>query len=132
MKPSVGIPKHIEDKLMRIKHLENVEKHLKERAQALQREAKELESERQSLRKVIQSFMEDHNFTKLSSPNFIVDFVPGNIKLVIKDEWLVPNEYKVFTSTVNRRKLLNNKDALNIPGVSFEESKVIMIKQIKN
>lgn len=38
MKSEVSIPKHIEDKLIRIKHLENVEKHLKERAQALQRE----------------------------------------------------------------------------------------------
>lgn len=131
MKTPQPIPKRIEETILRVKHLENVEKHLKERAQALQREAKELESERQGLRKVIQSFMEDHNFTKIRSPNFIVDYVPGNPKLIIEDEWLVPNEYKVFTSTVNRRKLLNNKDTLKIPGVAFEETKVIIIKQIK-
>lgn len=131
MKSTAAIPKRIEETILRIKHLENVEKHLKERAQALQREAKELESERQDLRKTIQEFMEDHNFTKIRSPNFIVDYVPGNPKLIIEDEWLVPNEYKVFTSTVNRRKLLNSRDTLNIPGVVFEETKVIIIKQIK-
>lgn len=75
--------------------------------------------------------MEDNNFTKIRSPNFIVDYVPGNTKLIIKDELLVPNEFKVTTSTVNRRKLLNSKDVLNIPGVVFEETKVIIIKQIK-
>ena len=131
MKSEVAIPKHIEDKLIRIKHLENVEKHLKERAQALQRESKELESERQELRNGIQVFMDDNNLTKMKSASFIVDYVPGNVKLNIKDEWLIPNEYKVFSSTINRRKLLNAKDTLGIPGVSFEESKVIMIKQIK-
>lgn len=131
MKTPQSIPKRIEEKILRIKHLENVEKHLKERAQALQREAKDLESERQGLRKTIQEFMEDHNFTKMRSPNFIVDYVPGKPKLVIKDEWLVPNEYKVFTSTVNRSKLLNSRDALDIPGIAFEETKVIIIKQIK-
>lgn len=131
MKTPQPIPKRIEASILRIKHLENVEKHLKERAQALQREAKELESERQDLRKSIQEFMEDNNFTKIRSPNFIVDYVPGNTKLIIKDELLVPNEYKVFTSTVNRRKLMNSKDVLNIPGVTFEETKVIIIKQIK-
>ena len=131
MKTPQSIPKRIEEKILRIKHLENVEKHLKERAQALQREVKELESERQGLRKTIQEFMEDHNFTKIRSPNFIVDYVPGNPKLIIKDEWLVPNEYKVFTSTVDRRKLLNSRDILDIPGVAFEETKVIIIKQIK-
>ncbi|MBS7344287.1 MAG: siphovirus Gp157 family protein [Caryophanon sp.] len=131
MKTPQPIPKRIEETILRVKHLENVEKQLKERAQALQREAKDLESERQGLRKVIQEFMEDHNFTKIRSPNFIVDYVPGNPKLIIEDEWLVPNEYKVFTSTVNRRKLLNSKDILNIPGVAFEETKVIIIKQIK-
>ena len=131
MKTPQAIPKRIEESILRVKHLENVEKHLKERAQALQREAKELESERQGLRKAIQEFMEDNNFTKMRSPNFIVDYVPGSPKLIINDEWLVPNEYKVFTSTVNRRKLLNSKDVLNIPGVDFEETKVIIIKQIK-
>lgn len=131
MKTPQPIPKRIEESILRIKHLENVEKHLKERAQALQREAKELESERQGLRKTIQEFMEDNNFTKIRSPNFIVDYVPGNTKLIIKDELLVPNEYKVFTSTVNRRKLMSSKDVLNIPGVAFEETKVIIIKQIK-
>lgn len=131
MKSTAAIPKRIEESILRIKHLENVEKHLKERAQALQHEAKELESERQGLRKTIQEFMEDNNFTKIRSPNFIVDYVPGNTKLIIKDELLVPNEYKVFTSTVNRRKLMNSKDVLNIPGVVFEETKVIIIKQIK-
>lgn len=131
MKTPQPIPKRIEESILRIKHLENVEKHLKERAQALQHEAKELESERQGLRKTIQEFMEDNNFTKIRSPNFIVDYVPGNTKLIIKDELLVPNEYKVFTSTVNRRKLMNSKDVLNIPGVVFEETKVIIIKQIK-
>lgn len=131
MKTPQAIPKRIEETILRIKHLENVEKHLKERAQALQREAKEFESERQGLRKNIQEFMEANNFTKIRSPNFIVDYVPGNTKLIIKDELLVPNEYKVFTSTVNRRKLINSKDVLNIPGVDFEETKVIIIKQIK-
>ena len=131
MKSEVAIPKHIEDKLIRIKHLENFEKQLKERAQALQRESKELESERQELRNGIQVFMDDNNLTKMKSASFIVDYVPGNVKLNIKDEWLIPNEYKVFSSTINRRKLLNAKDTLGIPGVSFEESKVIMIKQIK-
>ena len=131
MKTPQAIPKRIEESILRIKHLENVEKHLKERAQALQHEAKELESERQGLRKAIQEFMEDNNFTKIRSPNFIVDYVPGNTKLIIKDELLVPNEFKVFTSTVNRRKLLNSKDVLDIPGVDFEETKVIIIKQIK-
>ena len=131
MKSEVSIPKHIEDKLIRIKHLESVEKHLKERIQALQRESKELESERQELRNNIQVFMDDNNITKMKSASFIVDYVPGNVKLNIKDEWLIPNEYKVFSSTINRRKLLNAKDTLDIPGVSFEESKVIMIKQIK-
>lgn len=131
MKTPQDIPKRIEETILRIKHLENVEKHLKERTQALQREAKEIESERQDLRKTIQEFMEDNNFTKIRSPNFIVDYVPGNTKLIIKDEWLIPNEYKVFTSTVNRRKLLNSKDVLNIPGVAFEETKVVIIKQIK-
>ena len=131
MKSEVIIPKHIEDKLVRIKHLENVEKHLKERAQALQRESKELESERQKLRNTIQTFMDYNDLTKMRSSSFIVDYVPGNVKLNIKDEWLIPNEYKVFSSTINRRKLLKDKDALDIPGVSFEETKVILIKQIK-
>ena len=131
MKSEVSIPKHVEDKLIRIKHLESVEKHIKERIQALQRESKELESERQELRNGIQVFMEYNNLTKMKSASFIVDYVPGNVKLNIKDEWLIPNEYKVFSSTINRRKLLNAKDTLDIPGVSFEESKVIMIKQIK-
>ena len=131
MKSEVNIPKHIEDKLIRIKHLENVEKHLKERAQALQRESKELESERQELRNSIQTFMDYNDLTKMKSSSFIVDYVPGNVKLNIKDEWLIPNEYKVFSSAINRSKLLKAKDALDIPGVSFEETKVILIKQIK-
>ena len=131
MKSEVSIPKHIEDKLIRIKHLENVEKHLKERAQALQRESKELESERQELRNSIQTFMDYNDLTKMRSSSFIVDYVPGNVKLNIKDEWLIPNEYKVFSSTINRRKLLSAKDALDIPGVPFEETKVVLIKQIK-
>lgn len=131
MKSTVEIPKHIENKLIRIKHLEDVDKHLKERARALQHEAKALEYERQELRKDVQEFMEYNDLTKMKSPTFIVDYVPGNVRLNITDEALIPNKYKVISSTINRRKLLNDKDCFGIPGVTFEDTKVILIKHNK-
>lgn len=121
----------VEEKALRVRHLESVEKHLRNRASALIQEANDLMNERTRLRTEIQEMLEDQHIDKVKGSSLDVILTKSAPKLIVTDENQIPQKYKRVEVKLNRKAMIQDKDMGNIPGIRFVQDNVIIIKNSK-
>ena len=120
--------KSIIEKAKYVKHLEGVEKTLKEKMKVLQDEARDVASQYGKLKDEIISELEDIGLSKVTDGSTSVTMSDSPFSVVITNEDAVPSEYKkeVITISIDKKALIADKP--EIDGIDFIQSKKLIIK----
>lgn len=120
--------KAIIEKAKYVKHLESVEKTLKERVKVLQDDARAVASQYSKLRDEIISELEDIGLSKVTDGSTSITMSDSPFSVIITNEDAVPSEYKkeVITISIDKKALIADKP--EIEGIDFIQSKKLTIK----
>ena len=120
--------KSIIEKAKYVKHLEGVEKTLKEKMKVLQDEARDVASQYGKLKDEIISELEDIGLSKVTDGSTSVTMSDSPFSVVITNDDAVPSEYKkeVITISIDKKALIADKP--EIDGIDFIQSKKLIIK----
>lgn len=122
--------KEIIEKAKRIKHLEAVEKELKDKIKEIQHLIKDAEIEKMYLKDDIILYLESQGVNKIQDENISVTMSDSPFSVVFTDESIIPTEYKKEKTIIDidKKKLIEDRDNINIDGINFVQTKRLMIK----
>lgn len=122
--------KDIIEKAKRIKHLEAIEKALKDKIKEVQHLIKDAEIEKMYLKDDIILYLESQGVNKIQDESISVTMSDSPFSVVFSDESIIPIEYKKEKTIIDidKKKLIEDRDNINIEGINFIQTKRLMIK----
>ena len=112
-----------------IQKLESDAKFLSDEIKRLQARKKAIEINKENLKTLLAITMKQAGLAKLKTPKATFYFAPTPPRIIINDEELIPQEFKVTKIEIDKQKLKEAlKNGLEIKGATLEQNETLRIR----